>query len=108
MPQKPSILLVGNEIFMVNDRGIVSCVDAKTGEVVWTDRIRGEFSASPIYADGRVYFFAEDGRTTVIEAARQYKVLAESQLGDGFMASPAVDGNAFILRSRTHLYRIEE
>lgn len=108
VPQKPSIVLAGNEIFMVNDRGIVSCVDAKTGEVVWTDRIRGEFSASPLYANGRVYFFAEDGKTTVIEAARQYKVIAENQLGDGFMASPAVDGNALILRSRTHLYRIEE
>lgn len=108
VPQKPSIVLVGNEIFMANDRGIVSCVDAKTGEVVWTDRLRGEYTASPISAPGRVYFFSEDGRTTVIEAARQFKVIGESQLGDGFMASPAIDGNALILRSRTHLYRIEE
>ncbi len=55
----------------------------------------------------RIYFFSEDGKTTVIEAGRAFKVLAENQLGDGFMASPAVDGNALILRSRTHLYRIE-
>jgi outer membrane protein assembly factor BamB len=108
VPQKPSIVLVGNEIFMVNDRGIVSCVDAKTGEVVWTDRLRGEYTASPIHAAGRVYFFSEDGRTTVIEASRQFKVLGESQMGDGWMASAAIDGNAFILRSRTHLYRVEE
>ena len=108
VPQKPSIALVGDEIFMVNDRGIVSCVDAKTGNVVWTDRLRGEYTASPIHAAGRVYFFSEDGRTTVIEASRQFKVLGESQLGDGWMASAAVDGDAFILRSRTHLYRVEE
>ncbi len=55
-----------------------------------------------------MYFFNEDGHATVIEAGRALKVLAENQLGDGFMASPAVDGSALILRSRTHLYRIEE
>jgi outer membrane protein assembly factor BamB len=108
VPQKPSLTLVGDLIFMVNDRGITSAVDANTGEVVWTSRVRGEYSASPVAAGGRVYFFSEDGRTTAIEAGREFKILAESQLGDGFMASPAVDGNAFILRSRSHLYRIEE
>ena len=108
VPQKPSMLLVDDMIFMVNDRGIVSAVDAKTGEVVWTSRVSGEYSASPVTAGGRIYLFAEDGKTTVIEAGRQFKLIGESQLGDGFMASPAVDGHAFILRSRTHLYRIEE
>ena len=59
-------------------------------------------------SDGsRVYFFSEDGKTTVIEAGRQYKLLAENQLDDGFMASPAVSGRALFLRTRTHLYRIE-
>jgi outer membrane protein assembly factor BamB len=108
VPQKPSLALVGDLIFMVNDRGITSAVEAKTGEIVWTSRIRGEYSASPLAAPGRVYFFSEDGRTTVIETGREFKVLAESELGDGFMASPAVDGDALILRSRSHLYRIQE
>jgi outer membrane protein assembly factor BamB len=108
VPQKPSLTLIGDLIFMVNDRGITSAVEAKTGEIVWTSRIRGEYSASPLAAPGRVYFFSEDGRTTVIEAGREFRVLAESELGDGFMASPAVDGDALILRSRTHLYRIQE
>lgn len=108
VPQKPSLTLVGDLIFMVNDRGIVSAVNAGTGEVVWTSRIRGEYSASPLAAAGRVYFFSEDGRTTVIEAGREFKLLAESELGDGFMASPAVDGSALVLRSRSNLYRIEE
>jgi len=108
VPQKPSLMLVDDLIFMVNDRGIVSAVEAKTGTIVWTNRIPGEYTASPIAAGGRVYFFSEDGRTTVIQAGREFKVLAENKLGDGFMASPAIDGNALILRSRTHLYRIEE
>jgi outer membrane protein assembly factor BamB len=108
VPQKPSLTLVGDLIFMVNDRGITSAVEATTGEIVWTGRIKGEYSASPLAAAGRVYFFSEDGRTTVIEAGREFKVLAENELGDGFMASPAVDGEALILRSRSHLYRIQE
>jgi outer membrane protein assembly factor BamB len=106
-PNKPSLLLVDGLLYMLNDTGIVSAVDATTGEVVWTSRIQGEYSASPLYAARRIYFFSEDGRTTVIEPGRQFKVLAESHLGDGFMGSAAVDGNALILRSRTHLYRVE-
>lgn len=108
VPQKPSLTLVGDLLFMINDRGIASSVDAKTGDVVWTSRIPGEYSASPVAAPGRVYFFNEGGRATVIEAGRAFKVLGESDLGDGFMATPAVDGNAFILRSRSHIYRVEE
>jgi outer membrane protein assembly factor BamB len=107
VPNKPSVILAGDLIVMVNDAGIVSGLDAQTGRSVWQSRLQGEYSASPLLASGRIYFFSEDGRTTVIEAGRAFKVLAENQLGDGFMASPAVDGNALILRSRTHLYRIE-
>lgn len=108
VPQKPSLTLVGDLLFMVNDRGITSAVEAKTGSVVWTGRVPGEYSASPVAAGGRVYLFSEDGLTTAIEAGREFRKLGESRLGDGFMASPALDGNAFILRSRSHLYRVEE
>lgn len=108
VPNKPSVLLVGDLIFMINDGGIASAVDARTGEVVWTARAGGTYSASPLAAGGRIYLFSEDGKTTVIAAAREYKVLAENQLDEGFMASPAVAGDALILRTRTHLYRIEE
>ena len=88
---------------MVNDTGIVTCLDAQTGAEVWTARLTDSYSASPIAADGRVYFFSEDGKATVIEAGRAFKVLAENSLDDGFMASPAVDGRALYLRTRTHL-----
>lgn len=108
VPNKPSVLLVGDLIFMVNDVGIASCIEAKTGQIAWTSRVAGTYSASPIAAAGRVYFFNEDGKTTVIEAGREFKVIAENFLEEGFMASPGVAGNALVLRTRTHLYRIEE
>jgi outer membrane protein assembly factor BamB len=107
VPNKPSVLLVGDLLFMTTDAGVASAVEAKTGKVVWTGRIGGTHSASPVAADGRIYFFSEDGKTIVVEAGRTFKVLAENHLGDGFMASPAIAGKSFILRSRTHLYRIE-
>ena len=107
VPNKPSVLLVDDLLYMTTDAGVASAVEARTGDVVWTGRIGGTHSASPVHADGRVYFFSEDGKTIVVEAGRSFKVLAENQLGDGFMASPAIAGKAFILRSRTHLYRIE-
>jgi outer membrane protein assembly factor BamB len=107
IPNKPSILLVDDLIFMVNDVGIASCLEAKTGTLVWQQRIGGTFSASPLYAGGRVYLFDEDGKTTVLAAGREFKVLAENQLDNGFMASPAVVGDALILRTTKDVYRIE-
>jgi len=108
VPLKPSMLLVDGSIFMVNDTGVATCVDAKTGALVWQSRVGGTFSASPIHAAGRIYLFDEDGKTTVLEAGREFKVIAENQLDNGFMASPAVVGDALILRTSTDLYRIEQ
>jgi hypothetical protein len=74
---------------------------------VWTDRIGGSYAASPIYADGRLYFFSQEGKTTVLKPGRAFIPLATNSLADGFMASPAVSGKALFLRTRTSLYRIE-
>ncbi len=104
---KPSILLIDNLIYMINDTGIASCIDANTGEQVWQQRIGGEYSASPVYADGKIWLFSEDGKTMVIRPGRTYESLAENKLAEGFLASPAIAGKAFYLRTRTHLYRIE-
>jgi outer membrane protein assembly factor BamB len=108
VPKKPSILLNDDLIYMINDVGIVSCLDAKTGAVVWKSRLKGTYSASPVLASGRIYVFDEDGKATVLDAGREFKVLAENQLDDGFMASPAIAGRSLLLRTKTHLYRIEE
>jgi outer membrane protein assembly factor BamB len=103
-----SPVLVDGLIYMVSDDGVASCVDAGTGEVAWKKRIGGRYASSPIVADGRIYFFNQDGQSTVIKPGREYKLLATNQLDDGFMASPAVANGALFLRTKSHLYRIEE
>src|SRR5690606_19352500 len=82
-PTRPSLLLAGDWIFLVNDDGIAACVDAQQGTAVWTQRIGGKYSASPLYNQGRVYYFDEDGETKVIEAADQFKLLATNKLAGG-------------------------
>ncbi len=108
VPGKPSPLLVEGRIYMTDDAGVASCVDATTGAEIWRGRLPGNYSASPVYADGRIYFFNEDGVATVVEAGKTFKIIAENELDDGFMASPAVVDHAIYLRTKTHLYRIEQ
>jgi len=105
---KPSLLLAGDLIFMLADGGVATCLEAKTGETVWQERIGGDYSASPLHAEGRIYFCSHDGRTVIIKAGRQFEKLAENKLADGFMASPAVAGKALFLRTKTALYRVEQ
>jgi len=108
VPSKPSMLLLDGSLFMVDDSGIASCVDAKSGETLWTERVGGNFSASPLLADGKIYACNEEGKMTVFAADKTgYRVLGEGQFESGFMASPAVSAGALYLRSKTHLYRVE-
>jgi outer membrane protein assembly factor BamB len=108
VPKKPSLLLVNDLLFAIDDSGIATCFEAATGKTVWRERVGGNHSASPVYAEGRIYFFSEEGKSTVIEAGREFRKIAENHLEDGFMASPAIAGRALFLRTKTHLYRIEE
>ena len=105
--KKPSLLLVDDLLYMCNDGGILTAIDATTGHELWSERISGNYSASPILANGYAYFCSEEGKTTVIRPGREFKKVAENKLDGGFMASPAVTDNALILRTKTHLYRIE-
>ncbi len=107
-PRKPSAVLSNGLLFMVNDGGIASCLETATGNEVWRERIGGEYSASTLLGDGRVYCFSQTGTATVLKSGRTFEVLAANQLGDGFMASPAVSGRALYLRSKSNLYRIEQ
>jgi outer membrane protein assembly factor BamB len=102
----PSPLIVGDELYMVSDAGVVSCVDAKTGAVVWQQRLRGAFSASPVFVDGRVYFQSEDGVTTVIAPGRELKTLAVNTLEEPTLASMAVASGSLFMRTASHLFRI--
>ena len=105
---KPSPILVDGRLFMVTDAGgIVTCLDAATGRILNTRRLGGNYAASPIFADGRIYWFDEAGQTTVTSADERLHVLAENQLEEGCLASPAVSGRALVMRTRRHLHRIE-
>jgi outer membrane protein assembly factor BamB len=105
---KPSPVLVDGRLFMVTDAGgVVTCLDAATGRVLNARRLGGNYAASPLYAEGRIYWFNEDGKTTVTSADEHLQILAENQLDEGFQASPAVSGRALVVRTRGHLYRIE-
>jgi len=102
-----SPILVDGLIYTAAEESFITCVEAATGQTVWTERVGGKYAASPVYADGRIYFFDQSGTTTVIKPGRALEVLATNPLSGSFMASPAVSGKAFYLRTRTHLYRIE-
>ena len=106
--KKPSLLLIGELIFMIDDGGIASCIEAKSGKIVWSERVGGNFSSAPATDGERIFFFSEEGKTTALAASREFKVLAKNQLDGGFMASPAVHGGAWVLRTKTHLYPIGE
>jgi outer membrane protein assembly factor BamB len=106
-PSRCGPILADGLLIVNNEQGVVTSLDAKTGGEVWTARQKGRFSASPLYAEGRLYFFSEDGPAYVAEAGRHWNLLATSTLDDGFMASPAVAGKSLFLRTRTHLYRVE-
>ena len=106
VPTRPSLLLVGDLLFMVNDGGMASCVNAKNGKPMWNERLDGEFSASPILVGGNVYFCNQIGKTFVVAAKDKYELVAENRLDAGFMASPAVADDTLFLRTKTHLYAI--
>ena len=105
-PKMPSPLLVGKELYVMNDGGILSCVDAITGELQWRERVGGEFSSSPTFANGLLYFSDRAGKTTVIRPGKELEVIAENQMGSPHMASITPYRNSFLLRSEEGLYRI--
>ena len=107
-PLTPSPLLVGEELYVIGDSGIATCLDAKTGAEHWRARLGGNFSASPVYADGRIYFLNEEGETTVIASGTQFQKLAANKLDGATLASIAVSGGALFIRTGENLYRLEQ
>lgn len=105
-PNTPSLLAVGDELYMVSDRGVASCLDARNGQVHWQERIGGNFSASPVYAEGRIYLQDEEGTTTVIEAGQRFTRLARNALEEQSLATPAVTDGAIFIRTSSRLYGI--
>jgi outer membrane protein assembly factor BamB len=99
---------VDDLLYLVSDRGVLSCLEATTGETVWTERLTGKYGASLLYADNRIYISSKKGKTTVIEPGRTFRAVAVNDLDGSFWASPAVAGDSLLLRTKTHLYRIQD
>jgi outer membrane protein assembly factor BamB len=107
-PDVPTPVTDGKYFYIVNDRGIMWCLDARTGaEIYGQQRIKpGTYSASPVLADGKIYVTNEDGLTTVIKAGPKFEVLAENALNDYCLSSPAISNGQIFIRTLQHLYCI--
>ncbi|MFN7920365.1 MAG: PQQ-binding-like beta-propeller repeat protein [Bryobacteraceae bacterium] len=108
VPLTPSPVVVGDEIYMVSDNGILTCLDALSGKIHYQQRLGGNFSASPLAADGRIYFQSEEGETTVIAPGKEFQKLASSRVDEQTLASFAVLGDSLYLRSASRLYRLRQ
>ena len=107
-PHTPSLLLVGNELYMIADKGIATCVDAKTGQQHWQERIGGNYSASPLFADGKMYLQSEEGPAYVLMPGTTFEKPMETGIKERTLASYAVDDKALFIRTESNLYRIEQ
>lgn len=93
---------------MVNDMGILQCLDAKTGERIWQERLGGTFSASPVFDGEKVFALSEQGKVHVFKPGEKFERLNEVQMAKGFKASPAVAKNRLVIRSFKYLMCFEE
>jgi outer membrane protein assembly factor BamB len=105
-PNTPSLLAVSAEIYSVSDKGFVTCLDARSGNLNWTKRMEGTFSASPVFAEGRIYLQSEAGKGFVIGAGKTFKLISEDDLGERSLASDAVIDGALFIRTEHHLWKI--
>jgi len=103
---KPTPLLIDGLIYNVHDAGVASCIDAETGEALWTERFGGLFSGSPLAAGPYIYWFDHDGTCYVTRQGREFELVAKNRLDDGCMATPVPLADSLLVRTRSALYRI--
>ncbi len=106
-PYTSSMVYDGGLLYMATEMGIVTCVDAKTGERVWRERLGGIYSASPVAAAGKVYLFSETGEALVLRSGRTPEVLARNKLDLRVIASPAISGGRIFVRGDRDLVAIQ-
>ena len=106
VPTQPSLIYFKGHVYAIADGGVASCFKAQTGSQVWQERIGGNHSASPVLADGRIYFLSEAGETTVINASPDFHVIAKSSISEKCQASMAVSQGNIFIRSEKNLYCI--
>ncbi|HEX3148726.1 MAG TPA: PQQ-binding-like beta-propeller repeat protein [Gemmataceae bacterium] len=104
-PHTPSPILEGGELYLVSDKGVFSCVDAKSGTVVWEEKLKGGYSASPIIANGNIYVTSEEGKGTLLRAGRKKEILGEFDMKEPTFASFAAVDGAMYVRTETQLYK---
>jgi outer membrane protein assembly factor BamB len=104
----PTPIVLGENLYVPSDNGVVAVFDARTGEERFRARIEGggTFSASVVAADGRLYFASEDGDVFVLKAGNSYELLARNSMGEVCMATPAISDGLLIVRTKGHLYGI--
>jgi outer membrane protein assembly factor BamB len=107
-PDVPTPVTDGKYFYVLDDRGVMWCLDAKTGEAIWgPQRVKpGTYSSSPVLADGKIYVTSEDGLTTVVKAGSTFEVLAENNLNDYTLSSPAISDGQLFMRTAQYLYCI--
>jgi outer membrane protein assembly factor BamB len=105
-PHTPSPLAVGDELYIVNDMGIATCLDGRTGETHWRERLGGNYSASPVFADGKIYFLSEEAVATVLAPGKTFSKLATSTLDGATLASMAISDRSIFIRTDRALYRL--
>jgi outer membrane protein assembly factor BamB len=108
VPMIPSLLLKGNYLYAITTNGVAQCMDAATGEVLNQQRVGGNFSASPVWAEGRIYFASEEGEVVVVREGQGMEVLARNALGEMIQASPAISGGRLFVRTATHLWAFRQ
>ncbi len=106
VPHNPSMIVVGNELYFVADNGVLTCADAKTGQVHYQERCTGPISASILHAGGRLYLQDEKGLGVVVQAGKTFRVLQKNDLGERSLASYAVVDQDLLIRTENHLWRI--
>lgn len=107
-PYTPTPIIYGDLFYVLSDGGVFSTYDAKTGELVYQQRLPSSFSASPIAADGRLYLASEDGDVFVVKAGRQYELLSKNTMGQPLMATPALAQGMLIVRGKDAIYALGE
>jgi outer membrane protein assembly factor BamB len=108
VPNVPTPVVVGDLLFLWHDRGTVSCHDVANGEQYWRERVGGDYHSSPLAINGRIFCGSKQGEMVVLDANRQFKVLARNALGEPCHATPAVAQNRLFVRTETAIMSIGE
>ena len=107
-PYTPTPIVYGDQFYVIADNGVLSSYDAKTGTLIYQQRLPSSFSASPVAADGKLYLASEDGDVFVVKAGRQYELIQKNVMGQPLMATPALTQGMLIVRADNAIYALGE